>query len=163
MERFREDGHLTDEALSALVRQAPLGELERLEVAEHLAFCDDCLQRYTLLLADTPLLIPAQSCRETLWVRLRRRSIRLMTSRYATAAAAVVLALTLLWSGLRFSGTTPEHPGFFQGAGSAVSDQLQDFSQRWSNSLDGIFSRMTGFFDSFGGNGPQTNQGGINS
>lgn len=163
MERFRDDGHLTDEALSALIQQVPMGELERLEIAEHLAFCDICLQRYTTLLTDAPLLIPAQSCRETLWARIRRRTIRLVTSRYATAAAAVVLALTLLWSGLRFSGTAPEHSGFFQGAGSAVSDQLQDFSQRWSNSLDGIFSRMSGFFDSFGGGRPQTNQGGINS
>ena len=163
MERFRDDGHLTDEALSALIQQAPLGELERLEIAEHLAFCDDCLQRYTVLLADTPLLSPAQSCRETLWVRIRRRTIRLVTSRYATAAAAVVLALTLLWSGLRCSGTASERPGFFQEAGSAVSDQLHDFSQRWSDSFDGIFSRMSGFFDSFGGGRPQTNQGGINS
>lgn len=130
MERFRDDGHLTDEALSALVQQAPLGELERLEIAEHLAFCDDCLQRYTLLLTDTPC-FHRSSCRETLWVRLRRRSIRLVTSRYATAAAAVVLALTLLWSGLRFSGTAPEHSGFFQEAGSAVSGQLHDFSQHW--------------------------------
>ena len=163
MERFRDDGHLTDEALSALIQQVPLGELERLEIAEHLAFCDICLQRYTTLLEDAPLLTPAQSCRETLWARIRRRTIRLVTSRYATAAAAVVLALTLLWSGLRFSGTAPERPGFFQEAGSAVSDQLHDFSQRWSDSFDGIFSRMSGFFDSFGGGRPQINQGGINS
>lgn len=58
MERFRDDGHLTDEALSALIQQVPMGELERLEIAEHLAFCDICLQRYTTLLTDAPLLTP---------------------------------------------------------------------------------------------------------
>ena len=35
---FRPDGHLTEEALAALVRQEPLTELDRLELAEHLAY-----------------------------------------------------------------------------------------------------------------------------
>ena len=97
MEPFRTDGHLTDETLAALARGRELDELTRLEAAEHLAFCDACLQRYTDLLATAPLLVPAHSCRESLWVRVRRRTLRLVTSRYATAAAAVALALTVLW------------------------------------------------------------------
>lgn len=66
MERFRADGHLTDEALLALIRQEEQSELERLEIAEHLAFCDACLQRYTELLAESPLLTPVSSCRQSL-------------------------------------------------------------------------------------------------
>ena len=96
MELFDQHGHLTDEALRALTENAPMDELSRLEVAEHLAFCDQCLQRYTLYLAGQPTLVPAHSCQESLWRRIRQRSIRLITSRYATAAAAVVLALTVL-------------------------------------------------------------------
>ena len=41
---FRPDGHLTDAALTALVRGDCLEELDRLELAEHLAYCDQCLQ-----------------------------------------------------------------------------------------------------------------------
>ena len=37
---FRPDGHLTDAALTALVRGDCLEELDRLELAEHLAYCD---------------------------------------------------------------------------------------------------------------------------
>ena len=37
---FRPDGHLTDEALAALIRGDALAELDRLEIAEHLAYCD---------------------------------------------------------------------------------------------------------------------------
>ena len=78
MEYFRPDGHLTDEALAALVRSEPLDELVRLELAEHLAYCDDCLQRYTDLLAEDALLSPARSCREMRasrrgWPRRRRQ------------------------------------------------------------------------------------------
>ena len=61
---FRPDGHLTDAALTALVRGDCLEELDRLELAEHLAYCDQCLQRYTELLSEGPMLTPARSCRE---------------------------------------------------------------------------------------------------
>ena len=94
---FRPDGHLTDAALTALVRGDGLEELDRLELAEHLAYCDQCLQRYTELLSEGALLTPARSCRESLRRRIRQRAVQLGVSRYATAAAAVALALTLLW------------------------------------------------------------------
>ena len=93
---FRPDGHLTDAALTALVRGDCLEELDRLELAEHLAYCDQCLQRYTELLSEGPMLTPARSCRESLRRRIRQRAVQLGVSRYATAAAAVTLALTLL-------------------------------------------------------------------
>ena len=39
---FYEDGHLTDEALQALIREEELDTLQRLEISEHLSFCDLC-------------------------------------------------------------------------------------------------------------------------
>ena len=55
---FREDGHLSDRALAALAQSEDrFDELERLEIAEHLAFCDECLQRYTLALEGGDLLV----------------------------------------------------------------------------------------------------------
>ena len=110
MELFDPSGHLTDRALLALVRNEELDELARLELAEHLAYCDRCLQRYTALLADVPLLVPAHSCRESLWRRIRARTIQIFTSRYAAAAAGVVLALTLVWGSGYGSIRLPELP-----------------------------------------------------
>ena len=80
---FRPDGHLTDEALTALVRGDALTELDRLELAEHLAYCDQCLQRYTELLSAGPLLVPEHSCREPLRRRIWRRAVQLGIQRYA--------------------------------------------------------------------------------
>ena len=60
MEIFDRHGHLTDQALEALTGGAPLDELHRLEIAEHLAFCDRCLQRYTERLTDETLLAPTR-------------------------------------------------------------------------------------------------------
>lgn len=143
MERFRADGHLADEALTALALGENLDELARLEIAEHLAYCDDCLQRYTDLLAEEVLLVPAHSCRESLRHRIRTRTLRLLTSRYATAAAAVALAVTMVWSDLPTPDFPMEPSPLVQRAGDALT--------QWGEALDHTFSAFSGFFDEFGG------------
>lgn len=158
MTRFRDDGHLTDAALAALARGEELDELGRLEAAEHLAFCDLCLQRYTDLLDGTALLTPERSCRESIWARVRARTLRLVTSRYATAAAAVALALTMLWGSGRVE--LVRRPALPEDRPS-VSQGLREWSARWNDSLDGAMSGLNDFFDGFGR--AQTTQGGTNS
>lgn len=157
MERFRADGHLTDEALAALARDGDLDELGRLEIAEHLSFCDSCLQRYTDLLTGTELLAPERSCQKALWARVRTRTLRLVTSRYATAAAAVALALTVLWGGqeIRFSRPAPPE------ARPRLAERLQGWPERWNDALSETLSGVTDFFD---GLRPGNNaQGGVHS
>lgn len=143
MERFRADGHLTDEALAALVRNDSPDELGRLEIAEHLSFCDACLQRYTDLLAGTDLLAPERSCDRTLWARIRMRTLRLVTSRYATAAAAVALALTVLWSGREIRFSRPALPE----TRPRLAEHLQGWPERWNDALSETLSGVTDFFD----------------
>ena len=156
MERFRADGHLTNEALAALVRDDGLDELGRLEIAEHLSFCDLCLQRYTDALAGTVLLEPERSCQKTLWVRVRTRTLRLVTSRYATAAAAVALALTLLWSGQEIQLSRPAQPET-----RSAAERLHTWPERWNDALSETLSGVTDFFD---GLRPGNNsRGGISS
>ena len=139
MEIFRHDGHLTDGALAALVAREPLDETDRLEIAEHLAYCDLCLQRYTSALAGAPLLAPERSCRESLWRRIRARTIQIFTSRYAAAVAGVVLALTLVWGSGYGSIRLPELPEDRP----TVSDGLR----KWNESLDNAMSGVNDFFD----------------
>lgn len=153
MELFDPAGHLTDGALLALAHEEVPDELARLEMAEHLAYCDQCLQRYTALLAEAPLLTPAHSCRESLWRRVRARTLRLLTSRYATAVAAVALALTVLWGSAAVP--LPKRPSLPE-----VPQRLQSWPQRWSDSLDGALSRFNDMFDDLGGTVLRSAQGG---
>ena len=88
LELFREDGCLTDEGLQAL-RDGQLDELGRLEAAEHLSYCDKCMDRYTALLTADVLETP------TIWVRLMQST----WGRVAVAGVAAVLALSLWRSG----------------------------------------------------------------
>ena len=158
MDLFDPSGHLTDRALLALVRSEELDELDRLEMAEHLAYCDRCLQRYTVLLTDAPLLTPARSCQESLWRRLRVRTLRLLTSRYATAAAAVALALTMVWGSGRIDFV--QKPILPEDRPS-VSQGLREWSAKWNDSLDGAMSGFNEFLSGFGRT--QAPQGGTHS
>ena len=49
MELFNQNGCLTEEGLHAVIG-GQLDELGRLEAAEHLSYCDKCMDRYTALL-----------------------------------------------------------------------------------------------------------------
>ena len=98
MELFDENGCLTDEGLQALTG-GRLEETERLEAAEHLAYCDRCMDRYTALLTEDALEAPPRPVRGTvmaaIWVRLMQNT----WGRAAVAGVAAVLALTMWRSG----------------------------------------------------------------
>ncbi len=65
MELFDKNGCLSDEGLHALTA-GRLDELGRLETAEHLSYCDKCIDRYTALLTadalETPRDLRVQGC-----------------------------------------------------------------------------------------------------
>ena len=60
MELFDKNGCLTDEGLQAL-QAGGLDELGRLETAEHLSYCDKCMDRYTAC-AGNAAALRAQGC-----------------------------------------------------------------------------------------------------
>ena len=98
MELFDKNGCLTDEGLQAL-QAGRLDELGRLETAEHLAYCDKCMDRYTALLTADALETPPHSAHKAVmaavWVRLMQNT----WGRAAVAGVAAVLAFTMWRSG----------------------------------------------------------------
>ena len=103
---FDAEGHLTDDGLYAL-KDGTLDDLGALEAAEHLSFCDYCLLRYTAMIEAAPECMkqPMRDLIPQVQALMRLRSFRIMTNRYVSTAAAVMLAFAL-W---RF--------GFFGGVG----------------------------------------------
>ena len=106
---------------------------------------------------DGELLTPERTCRETLWGRIRARTLRLITSRYATAAAAVALALTMLWGGrllpdraLPPEGETP--------LPERIEEMVTAWAQ-WPRALTEALSGLTDFLDHPGAPAP-AEQGG---
>lgn len=126
MDLFDAKGCLTDEGLEALIG-GRLDELSRLEAAEHLSFCDRCLDRYTALLTPEVLETPTHSVAmpviRAVWVRVMQTT----WGRGAVAGIAAVLALTF-WSSGVFQ--TPENLRVHREQQTAVVQQQEDEAEQ---------------------------------
>lgn len=138
---FDHAGHLTADGLCAL-RDGTLDELGSLEAAEHLTYCDACLERYTSLLSAAPeaLMTPRHDVLQPVQSLLRMRSVRVFTNRYVSVAAAVVMAFGL-WQAGAFSlpaaqkeRPIPEKPKY------SISDSVSDVLHSVNSSIDGLFN-----------------------
>lgn len=142
MELFNKEGHLTDEGLNAVI-DGTLDEMGRLEAAEHLSFCDDCLVRYSRLLTDDALITPAQPLAPGILSRVRHKAVHIFFNRYMRVAAVAAFAMVLWGTGV-FRSFLPDpasrapHPqqltapvsaalrvnDFFRSAGDSISEAL---------------------------------------
>ena len=94
-----ETGCLTDGALAGLM-EGSLDELQRLEVSEHLSYCDACVERYTALLADGVLLEAPELMKQSVLAALRRKAAKVFVNRYFHMAVAASLTPMLWGSGV---------------------------------------------------------------
>lgn len=94
-----ETGCLTNDALAGLM-EGSLDELQRLEVSEHLSYCDACVERYTALLADGVLLEAPELMKQSVLAALRRKAAKVFVNRYFHMAVAASLTLVLWGSGV---------------------------------------------------------------
>lgn len=98
-ECFFPDGHLTEEALTLLIR-GELDALSRLEVGEHLSFCNSCLARYTERLTQDTLKTPAIDAVRPVMGQVKKQKRRDTFRRYTSAAAAVAVTAALWYGGV---------------------------------------------------------------
>lgn len=141
---FDQEGHLTGRAFDGLLHGEP-DELARLEIAEHLAFCDHCTERYAAILCEDGLLPAPETLQPSVMRGIRRRARQLFVNRYVAAGVAACLTM-LLWLGGAFSMPASTHtPDPFQ--------HLTSFSQQFSDKTKEIGNRMTDgiqqFFQAF--------------
>ncbi|MBQ2792024.1 MAG: hypothetical protein IJE98_02810 [Oscillospiraceae bacterium] len=102
IELFYENGHLTEEALQRLVGFDDFDDLQRLEIAEHLSFCEECRLRYAQLLTEEVLIEPDEPIGRNAIKAVKRKDNLLYFKRVLTVSAAACLAL-LFWYGGVFS------------------------------------------------------------
>ena len=141
---FNADGHLTDYAIERLLA-ADLPELPALEVAEHLAFCDACLNRYTEALEKVPLLAPPEPLAEKVLKKVRRRSEQAFFNKYASMAMAACFAL-IFWLGGVFTISIPaEAPEWLANVvkhTNTIGSVTVDFSNSIGQSITEIFDHF---------------------
>ena len=141
MELFDKKGCLTDEGLRALTENQ-LNELQRLEAAEHLSYCNRCLKRYTTLLTgEDALQDPPRDLAGPVRRSLLARMMHTVWGRSVVAAAAVVLAFGMWQTGLLHSSLWQPDSAL----PTAVSNnfvQAGDELSRLFGSLDQNLSRL---------------------
>ena len=144
MKLFGEDGHLTDEGLRALIA-GELDEMGRLETAEHLDFCDQCVERYSELLTEEVELTPPEEAAPSVMERIRKRGRLIFVNRFVRVS--VVAALTLiLWGGFERIGLfvpTDQHAENMSEATRYVSGKFSG----WNNALDELLSGFNVFLN----------------
>ena len=149
---FDERGHLTGAGLNAM-ENGSLDELGSLEAAEHLSFCDACLNRYTNWLEAMPqaLLSPARDIAPQVQNLLRMRSIRVFTNKYVSIAAAVILALALWNFGAFNISTGAAQRGvdrLAEGPRFSISQSIQQFIGGIGKGIDDVLSEMQAYVQS---------------
>lgn len=142
---FDTEGHLTDEGLYAL-KDGTLDDLGALEAAEHLSFCDYCLLRYTAMIEAAPEAMkqPMRDLIPQVQSLMRLRSFRIMTNRYVSAAAAVVLGF-VMWGAVSAFGVpnaaalVPQQP----------TTRQERFGAKFSTAVEGFYKSLDDTFKSF--------------
>ena len=139
-ELFSPDGHLTPEALKNLVDGGEFSEMQRLEIAEHLSFCDECVACYTQLLDDSLLLSPIQPVLPPVMQRIRERARKIFVNKYATVVAAASIAI-VFWNIGVFHVDLPKDR-----MSKAFLDSSVSFSQKTTELTNGITDALNKIF-----------------
>ena len=144
MELFQNNGCLSDEGLHALVC-GELDELGRLEAAEHLAYCDKCMDRYTALLTADSLQPAPRGLHGGVMTSVWARVMQSTAGRAAVAGIAAVLALTVWRSGAlteilaHDTGLQLEPPAAVTETVLPEEDgQQKSFYQKFTDALDSL-------------------------
>lgn len=145
-----ETGCLTDLALDGLIAGS-LGEVSRLEVSEHLSYCDRCLDRYMALLTPEALIEAPELMKPGILSALRKKAGRAFVSRYFHMAVAASLTLVLWGSGVfsTFGQGVPlkkleiNWPGELPEI--TVSQRLDSFASTVTGGISDIMEQLTDF------------------
>lgn len=96
MALFEKNGHISDQGFFILIEKEA-DELQRLELSEHLSFCEDCLKQYLQYLEQMPqCLEEAPSIRQDVFAKVRKKSGTKIHHRLTTVVAACIAMV--LWS-----------------------------------------------------------------
>lgn len=137
---FTAGGHLTGEALHGLATEG-LEELSRLEVAEHLSFCDECVQKYTEFLSTGELIQPPRALHENVIRLIRRKTKLFLCNRYSAAAAAACFAIVFWLTGV-FSPQPGYQPSKTEEEPVSITEHAADFTRSISDQLNAFLQKI---------------------
>lgn len=140
---FEKDGHLTKKAFEDL-ELGCIDEIYRLEIAEHLSFCDICTEKYTQFLCGQEWENPGKSMADEITRRVNRENRMIFLKRCARVGFAACFTL-LIWIGGfgKLEISTDNLPDFNTelrfGFSQEISDSVNNFTQQVSENIEKFF------------------------
>lgn len=154
---FDTEGHLTDAALLALVHSTEaqnekaagetvfLSELQRLEIAEHLSFCDRCVLRYAHMLSGDMLITPSDCVVPAVMRQIEGQQRHKYFNKYASMVMAAGLAILFWVSGVFSLDFYQKDTGFLAeivNSMTVFSQQTVEISTDISNGLGSFIDKL---------------------
>jgi len=136
-ELFDEAGHLTQYAMKSL-KNDELDELSRLEISEHLSFCDKCLMEYMQWLEGEELIETPELLEKSIMNKIKQKNRKDIIQQYTQMAIAASFALIFWVSGVfgpMHYDTTP-----ITAVSSGVTSKTEQFGESISNGINKIFN-----------------------
>ncbi|MCI8601247.1 MAG: hypothetical protein HFE45_06585 [Oscillospiraceae bacterium] len=96
---FNQNGHISDQGLWLLTAGDP-DALCCYELSEHLDYCDQCVDRYSVLLTENMLMAPPSGLAKPVMAKVRRGNILFLTKRAIKVCTAASLTVVIWYSGL---------------------------------------------------------------
>lgn len=137
---FNRDGHISDKGLWLLTAGDP-DALCCYELSEHLDYCDQCVDRYSMLLTENALMVPPKEMARPVMAKVRRRNILFLTKRAIKVCTAASLTLVIWYGGLFGDGLTARTEEISQ----RTARRGSAFSQMVSGVSDSIGDWIRGF------------------
>ena len=142
---FNEDGHLTEYAIKCNI-EGSLDELQRLEISEHLSFCDKCLEAYLESLTEDKIIEPFESCVQDVDRKVRNKRDYSIFRRYLTASIAACFAMTLWVSGVFSINYIDEidqfHVSMLSENNIGITEITKTFTENISDGINNAFKNI---------------------
>ena len=142
MDLFYEDGHIKEEALQSLM-DGGLDEMGRLEISEHLSFCDECLLKYSDMLSfSSDEAVGSSATAKVIMPVVKKRLRRERLYRYSTMAAAACLAITFWVTGVFNIDASKVEPPEVGSHTQKITEWIGKFTHDVTSGIGGFFDQI---------------------
>lgn len=131
---FNDDGHISENGFLALIEESELPMLPRLELSEHLDFCDICVDRYTGYLMPETLMDPLEETAPVVLKGLKKRFMNILLNRTCRVATAAGLTL-VIWMGVIYGGDIGVTSRSFSENAWQSGESFQQMAGDWSKGI----------------------------
>lgn len=139
MGNFKLDGHIAEEGFQRMLKNQ-CTTLERLELAEHISFCNPCLERYLSLVEQGKLLIPKEGMKEDVLQKAQKDWFGDFRKRLAQATVAASIFL-MCWS---VGGAVTRVDHSFLWLTGRVEQTRESITEKWNGFTEKAFG---GYWD----------------